>query len=88
MSTIRGKLAEYLTKCGLDPDVADEIINTYRAYDECRDVKFEDATEGYPPQLLAALKYGVRQEAVKWIDANQPKHFARAFFVSTRKPSV
>ena len=30
MSTIRGRLAEYLTKCGLDPVVADEIIDAYR----------------------------------------------------------
>jgi len=81
MSTIRGKLAEFLTKCGLDPAVADEIIDAYREREECQEVRFEDPTEGYPPQLLNMVKRGVRAEAVKWIDANQPSHFARAFFV-------
>ena len=84
MSTLRGRLTEYLTKCGLDPEVADEIINTYRdgpLFPRIERGVFEMDTKKLP-RLFELIKLGVRQEAVKWIDENDPGHFARAFFIS------
>jgi len=72
MSTIRGKLVEYLTECGLMPKEAGEIIDAYSKREECKVGHFNDPVDGYPPQLLDMVKRGVRQEAIKWIDTYQP----------------
>jgi len=83
MSTIRGKLAEYLSKCGLDPAVADEIINAYRDGPLFpRDSRWTFEQPVSNQTVFRLMMLGVKAEAVKWIDANQPGHFARAFFVS------
>ena len=82
--TIREKPAEHLTDNGLWPAEAEEVINAYRdgdAYPEDQRGRFEDAVEGYPSQMLAVMIVAVRAESVRWIDANQPEHFARMMFV-------
>ncbi len=82
--TLRDKLAKYLTDHGLWPKEAEEVIDTYRdseAYPEDQRWRFEDVAEGYPPQVLSVMILAVRSEAVRWIDANKPKHFARLMFV-------
>ena len=86
--TIRDKLAKHLTDHGLWPKEAEEVINAYRDGPACPEDqrrRFEDA-EGYPSQLLAVMIYAVRSEAVRWIDANKPKHFARPMFVDEVTP--
>ncbi len=84
-TTIRQKLAKYLTDHGLWPKEAEEVINAYRdgkGYPDDQRRRLEDAAEGYPPQLLAVMIFAVRQEAIRWIDANHPEHFARAILVA------
>lgn len=84
MSTLRGKLTEYLTKCGLDPEVADGIIDTYRD-GPLFPRNWRDIFESPQPSInmvIELIKLGVKAEAVKWIDENSPGHFARAFFIS------
>ena len=38
--------------------------------------RWQDDTAEYPVELMAALMLGVKDEAVKWLKANHPEHFA------------
>ncbi len=82
--TIQETLRKHLVDRGLRPLDALAIVNLYGLSNACpADManRFGDHTEGYPPQLMAALVFGVRQVALDWIDSNKPKHFARLLLV-------
>ncbi len=78
--TIRETLHKYLIENGLWPQEADAAIDVFG--DTSADMKhrMNDDTEGYPPELMPVLIMSIRAEAVRWIDANKPKHFARCMF--------
>lgn len=87
--TIRETLHKYLTDRGLWPQEADAVIDAYRDHDTTPDDmtrRMNDDTEGYPPQMMPVLIMCVKAEAVRWIDANKPKHFARAAFTDPQPP--
>ena len=78
--TIRETLAKYLVDNGLWPQEAELVIDAYRDNEmtpEDMGRRLNDDTEGYPPQLMPLLLLAIRHEAVEWIDANKPLHFAR-----------
>ncbi len=83
--TIRETLHKYLTDHGLWDKEAELVIDAYRKSEMCFDEgrRLNDSIEGYPSKLLAILIKVVRHEAVKWIDAYKPKHFARPLFVDS-----
>lgn len=74
---------KYLTDNGLWPDEAEAVVEAAKAEkaNESMERRWNDDIEGYPKQLLAVLTMPLRAEAVRWIDANKPQHFARMMFV-------
>jgi hypothetical protein len=77
--TIREKLVAQLVDHGLWPQEALDVIKIYEDSDAGVSMKGrwdEDISE-YPVALLSTLFLILKGEAVKWIDANKPMHFAR-----------
>ena len=73
---------KYLTDNGLWPQEATAVVGAVKAdrANESMEQRWNDGTEGYPKPLLDVLQMALRAEAVRWIDANQPQHFARTMF--------
>lgn len=46
---------------------------------------FDRSQEGYPPAMSAIIAISLDREALEYIDANKPKHFARPMFLSERE---
>ena len=82
--TIREKLYEHLTKNGLWPHEANSIIETYRDSEQSMTTRMSDKITDYPQSFLAVLFLSIDHEAIKWIDANKPQHFARPMFSHER----
>ena len=88
--TIREFLLKNLTDNGLWPDEAEAVLAQYIENSIELDAKgvdcgpmrdrWNDDLEGYPDAMKAVLALGTHTEAVKWIDANKPKHWARLMF--------
>ena len=81
--TFTDYLQKHLTDNGLCPKEADAVIAQWLETpgSEPMQYRMHDDMEGYPAALKAATVSGIRYEAVTWIDANEPKHFARALLV-------
>lgn len=81
--TIRERLEQLCRDNGLWPEeamaVLDEVI---AATEEMELRRWEEDLVGYPPQMLGTLWLITKQHALKWIDANRPKHWARPMFLS------
>jgi hypothetical protein len=88
--TIREHIHQRLVNCGLWQDEATLVIAQLElaTTPEMPEWRWNDHTEGYSPQLLAALWAAASVQALEWIDRNAPKHFARPMFQSggERKP--
>ena len=80
--TIREWAEKQLTDRGLWPDEASAVVDAYAEGEESMAHRWNDATEGYPVSLFAVLLLCLSDEAVRWIDANKPKHFARGMFTN------
>lgn len=80
--TINEYLTEYLTGRGLWPAEAEAVISQWLETPggEPLQGRVNDDTAGYPRELMVIAQLGITFEAVCWIDANKPKHFARAMF--------
>ena len=80
--TIKECVTKHLTDRGLWPAEAESVIAQYveGMAGESMKQRMNDDIEGYPKQLLSVVLVGVCSEAVVWIDANKPEHFARPMF--------
>jgi len=85
--TIREKLEKHLRDHGLLSDDASQVMEiVIKATEDSTDPnhamnhRWDDVVDDYPKQLFGILWLSVRRQAIKWIDANKPKHFARAMF--------
>ena len=83
--TVREKLEEMLTAHGLwlqeAKAVFDSMLKEEGDSAGMKDVRWNGPADGYPVQLYAVLFLTLSDYAVKWIDENKPKHFARMLFV-------
>ena len=79
--TIKEYLSKALEDRGMFPHQAVEVVaGVVEATTEMAG-RWDDDTEGYPPQMLAVLWYSVDRAALKWIDENLPKAWFRPMFV-------
>ena len=83
MTTIKAEISHYLESNGLWPDQAEAVVAALQAAPGSGGLSFQDPAEHYPPTMLAVLKLNARAEAVKWIDENMPRHFARPMFAGS-----
>lgn len=71
--TMEAKLVEHM----LWPKEAAMIVKLAQdSGDFDKNIKWNDHTDGYPPEFLAVLFAGVKRHAILWLEANAPKHFA------------
>jgi len=81
-NTLRTKLYDN----GLFENQADAVLENLMKSEAQEPMKgrWNDSVEGYPKVLLVMGWIAAQDEAVKWIDANLPQHWARPMF--TREP--
>ena len=68
---------------GLWPIEADAVVELLMELPEMVETmkdRWFDKMDGYPPQMKSVLWMSACDAAVTWIDANKPKHWARAVF--------
>lgn len=82
MATIREHAAKYLEGRGLWPDEAHAVVLKAEQSQilEGMTARWDEATDCYPPMLMRVVEVSLDAVAVEWIDANKPRHFARAMF--------
>lgn len=79
--TIKERLEQLCTEHGLWPAEAEKVVAAQKeTLDDDMKRRWNDQIKGYPIQLLAVLFLGTKREALKYIDAEKPKHFARPMF--------
>ena len=78
--TVADKLSALLVKHGLWDHEAEAIIQTMREDDANANLAevFNKEWDGYPPQFHAVAWMITKRQAIEWIDANKPQHFARS----------
>lgn len=74
---IREQIETKLVGFGLWPDEAKTIVQQLESSTPVMSGRWEESTQEYPVQMLAVLILSAKLEAIKWIDTNKPKHFAR-----------
>ena len=81
-TTIKGVLIKMLVSNGMFAKQAQAVFARFQASDvsEPMDGRWDDPTEGYPLQMLAILRMGIRQEALRYIDETCPKAWFRPMF--------
>jgi hypothetical protein len=82
--TVAQKMEQMLQENGMWPAEATTIIEQAKTNAGLFDpsLRWNDDIEGYPAPLLAAVWGSVKFVAVKWIDVNKPRHFARMILSS------
>jgi len=80
--TIEGYFFNYLYQHGLFEEQAKSVLDAYKTSlgGESMKGRWNDTIDGYPNILLATIRLGVNHQAVQWIDANCPQHWARLIF--------
>jgi len=80
--TTRDSMLKHLVTHGLFANQAEDIVKRYEESKDGEPMKgrWDSATEGYPPTLLAVLRISINVVAVEYIDENCPGHFARHMF--------
>ncbi len=80
--TIAQAILKHLEDNGLWGDEPAKVLAAMKASpaNEAMQGRWDDDVAGYPAPLMAVLIMGANRAAVEWIDANKPKHFARAMF--------
>ncbi len=79
--TVREFLREHLEGNGLWPKEAEAVIGAMVASSvEAMANRWDDFVEGYPPFMKSLWIATANKEAVTYIDANCPRHFARPMF--------
>ena len=79
---IRNLLQQKLEDKGLWPQEAQAVLKAAEANpaNQPMQKRWEDDSEDYPTALLSLLLIGVEHEAVRWLKANKPQHFALKMF--------
>jgi hypothetical protein len=67
---------------GLFEDQAEAVLKQTMENSESMRGRWDDPIGHYPQALIIATWLIIQDEAVKWIDANAPQHWARAMFVA------
>ena len=82
MTTVRGELIRRLIESGLWPEEAEKVFDLMleAKLPNMDEVKFNAPFYSYPNPLYAGILMYLHEFAVKWIDANKPRHFARPMF--------
>lgn len=82
-------MKQRLEEHGLWPDQADAVMEAVCADpDNCAmSGRWDDETADYSPQTIVIVWMSARAHAVKWIDANRPRHFARQAFCNAMTDS-
>lgn len=75
--TLRQFLVNYLVDNMLWPKEAAQIVDQMGEDQPEITERLDDAKEGYPVELLAALLFSAKKAALRWIEANAPAHFAK-----------
>lgn len=79
--TFRKWAVDYCYKRGMFEAQAEAVVAQIIADpDDTMRGRWDDAIEGYPPQMLAVLSIVINHAACKWIDENMPKAWYRAMF--------
>lgn len=84
--TILELIGDHLENCGLLAFDAGIVVAALVPTLPEMKGRWEDEATGYPPPLLATLVTCANQQAVKWIDANVPQHWARPMFTGEELP--
>jgi len=81
--TIREILEEQLVNHGLWPVQARTILDNLIADPEYAHMekRWDEYVGDYPPMFTQVLWLPTKRQALKWIDANKPHHWAREMFV-------
>ena len=80
--TIETKIKSMLVNCGLFEDMAEKVLQAVKD-DPVNDVmrgRWHDDESAYPSTIMALTWFSARQHAVKIIDRDCPKHWAREVF--------
>lgn len=82
--TLREKLESMIVNSGMFPDMAKRVMDNVvlDPVNEPMNNRWNDRVDDYPPQLLSICWLSACDHAVKLIDAECPKHWARQVFVS------
>jgi hypothetical protein len=75
--TIQKKLGDKLIDHGLWPDEAFMVIEAMKASGDSMRGRWEEDVTAYPETMIDVLWLTAKAEAVKWIEANKPGHFAK-----------
>ena len=78
--TIRQLLELNLTKKGLWPEEAKAVVAEMESTEEAMKGRWDEDSAAYPGVLMDVLRVSANATALKWIDTNHPKHFARLMF--------
>jgi len=81
MKTFDEWIYETLDEMMFFPDTIASITGVYKAspVNKAMSGRWNDTTDGYPPQLLTALHIHLLTEALRWLEANQPEHLMIRF---------
>ena len=76
--TLQQWAEKHLYDHGLWPREAALIVEQFAKSEagKCMCGRLHDDREDYPSQLLAVLGIAVKAEAITWLRANKPEHFA------------
>ena len=82
MKTLRSEMIDTFHHNGLFEHQAAEIMDAVEKdpANDCMLTRWKDDVEGYPAVMIPALWFGVTVAALRWIDGNCPKHWARPLF--------
>jgi hypothetical protein len=82
--TFQDYLKGYLYKGGFFEDMAEKVVERIKAdpANEPMLGRWEDHTEGYPPEMLAVMRVSANRHAVEWIDENLPAAWFRGVFAN------
>lgn len=81
--TLRDWSVNYLTRKGLWPEEARTVVDGFAGSESARPMggRWGEDASAYPEVMLNVLSLSLDAEAVLWIDANKPQHWARGMFV-------
>lgn len=76
---LREKLEKKLCDHGLWPNQAAAVMKQLEEHSAQASMKgrWDDPEEDYPPMMANVLWYAMKAEAISWIEANCPEHFAK-----------
>ncbi len=84
--TVYEKIHKYLTFCGLWDDEACLILESIRHNKQLRNILLGNVLD-YPRDLVASVLLTAETQALKWIDQNEPSHFAQYALDPSRRMS-